>query len=87
MREFERKRQGDSVRRGGTRLYVGLEYFSILIGFVVFFSFRWTWHLHQRTVHHSTFLFWRVKGLVVFSGIFLLFKLQFGLLIFACDLH
>ena len=38
------------------------------------FSFSWTWHLHQRTVHHRTFLFSRVKGLVIFSGIFLLFK-------------
>ena len=34
-----RKRQGDSVRRGKTRLYSGLEYVSILIGFGVFLSF------------------------------------------------
>ena len=66
-----RKRQGDSVRRGRTRLYAGLEYFSILVGFGVAFSFSWTWRLHQRTVHHSRFLFSRVKGLVVFSGVFL----------------
>ena len=32
-RNSRRKRQGDSVRRGGTRLYAGLEYFSILYRF------------------------------------------------------
>ena len=70
-----RTRQRDSVKRGKTRIYVGLEHFSILIGFGVFFSFSWTWHLHQHTVHrNSAFIFSRVKGLVVLSGIFLLFK-------------
>ena len=71
---WRRKIQKNSVRRDRTRLYGGLEYFSILISFGVFFSFSWTWHKHQRTVHHSLFLFSRIKGLVVLSGIFLLFK-------------
>ena len=44
-----RKRQGDSVRRGSSRLYAGLENSSILIGLGVFFPFSWTWNLHQRT--------------------------------------
>ena len=75
LRNSRRKRQGGSVRRGRTRLYARLEYFSILIIRVgVFFSFSWTWHLHQRTVHHSTFLFSRINSLVIFTGIFLLFK-------------
>ena len=69
-----RKSRGYSVRRGRTRLYAGLECFSILIDFGVFFSFSWTWHLHQRTIHHSTFLFLRVKSLISFSCIFVLFK-------------
>ena len=73
IRNSRRKRQGDSVRRARTWLYAGLEDFSILTGFDVFFPFSWTWYLHQRTVHHSTFPVSRVKSLVVFSGIFLLF--------------
>ena len=74
IKNSRRKRQRGSVRRGRTRLYARLEYFSILIRFGVFFSFSWTWHLHQRTVHHSTFIFSRIKSLVIFTGIFLLFK-------------
>ena len=40
---------------------------------------------HTHTIVH--FLFSRVKGLVVVSSIFLMVKFQFGLFIFACDLH
>ena len=61
------------ILREGPRLCSGLDYLGIFIDFGVF-SLSSTWQLPRRTVHHSTFLFLSVKGLVVFSGIFLLFK-------------
>ena len=67
---------GPEIERPSTR-YQPLDHSTILpwlIGFGVFYSFSWTWYLEQRTVHHSGFIFSRVKGLIVFSGIFLLFK-------------